>query len=163
MVSRRFSNVFFMSLKSKVGYFNESTSVYRTVPQGSLSNVGNDFNKKLNLRKTYVDIRLYFFEKYQLEENKFKKALVRDFNILFDFTILLDNKSVLKEYLDKFGTINKQKPSNKLYKIYLKSNSRTLQRSIQYITKIKLFGSTYINKLFNLKFLISTIKRKFLQ
>tara|TARA_R110002051_G_scaffold238375_2_gene299117 strand:+ start:7997 stop:9106 length:1110 start_codon:yes stop_codon:yes gene_type:complete len=155
-----FPMYFFMSLKSKVGYLNESTSVYRTVPQGSLSNVGNDINKKLNIRKTYVDIRLYFFEKYQLEENKFKKALIRDFNILFYFSILLDNKSVLKEYLDKFDTVDKQKVSNKLSRIYLKSNNRTLKRGILYITKIKLFSSTYLKKIFNYKFLISTIKRK---
>lgn len=158
-----FPMFFYISLQSKVGYIHESTSVYRTVPQGSVSNVGNDIKKKLNIKKTHVDIRLHFLEKYNLDEKKFQKALIRDLNFLLDFCIISDNKTVLNEYLGTINNIIKQKDSNKLSRIYLKSNNRIVKSGIQNITKIKLFSATYINKLFNHKFLISTIKRKFLQ
>ena len=84
-----FPNYFYISLHSKIGYINESTSVYRTVPNGSASNVGNDNKKKLNIKKTYVDIRLHFFDKYKLDEKTFKKALIREFNLLFEYCISL--------------------------------------------------------------------------
>tara|TARA_B110000046_G_scaffold13464_1_gene13234 strand:- start:11972 stop:13036 length:1065 start_codon:yes stop_codon:yes gene_type:complete len=158
-----FPMYFYISLQSKVGYINEPTAVHRTVFDGSASNVGKDNIKKLQLRKTYVDIRLHFLKKYNLDEKKFQKALIRDLNILLDFCIISDNKSILNKYLGIIYNITKQNDSNKLSRIYLKSNNRILKISIQYITKIKLFNTTYINKLFNHKFLISMINRKLLQ
>lgn len=153
---------FYISLHSKIGYINESTSVYRTVPGGSASNVGNDNKKKLYIRKTYVDIRLHVFVKYKLDEKKFKKALIRDLNLLLDYCIITGNESILNEYLEILTNLKWQHNANKLSRIYSKSNSSTEKRLLQGVTKLKLLASSYLIKLFNRKFLITVIQRKLL-
>jgi glycosyltransferase involved in cell wall biosynthesis len=151
---------FYISLQSKVGYINESTSVYRTVPQGSVSNVGNDIKKKLNLKKTYVDIRLHFLEKYNLDESKYQQAFIRDLNLFFDCCIIAGNKVILNEYFEIIQKLNLEHLISNISKVYLKSKSNNLNYFLQFVTKIKLLILTYLFKLFNLKFLSSTFKRK---
>lgn len=155
-----FPMYFYISLHSKIGYINESTSVYRTVPDGSASNVGKDNKKKLYLRKSYVDIRLHFFVKYKLDEKKFRKALIGDFNLLFDYCVLTANDSILSEYLDKLTNLKLQEEVNILSKVYAKSNNSTQKLILQHISKLKLFISTYIFKLFDRKILLATLQRK---
>jgi len=155
-----FPMFFFITLQSKVGYINESTSVYRTVPQGSASNVGNDIKKKLNLKKTYVDIRLHFLEKYNLDESKYQQAFIRDLNLFFDCCIIAGNKVILNEYFEIIQKLNLEHLISNISKVYLKSKSNNLNYFLQFFTKIKLLILTYLFKLFNLKFLSSTFKRK---
>ena len=155
-----FPMYFYASLHSKIGYINESTSVYRTIPNGSASNVGNDSKKKLKIKKTYIDIRLHFFVKYKLDEKTFKKALIRNFNLLFDYCIITDNEVVLDEYFEILTNLKWQHTANKLSRIYSKSNSPTKKLVLQYLTKIKLFILEYLIKIFNRKLLITTLQRK---
>ena len=155
-----FPMYFYASLHSKIGYINESTSVYRTAPNGSASNVGNDSKKKLKIKKTYVDIRLHFFVKYKLDEKTFKKALIRDFNLLFDYCIITGNEVVLDEYFEILTNLKWQHAANKLSRIYSKSNSPTKKLFLQYLTKIKLFILERLIKLFNRKLLVTSLQRK---
>lgn len=151
---------FYLSLQSKVGYINESTSVYRTVPQGSLSNLGNDNKKKLNLRKTYVDIRLHFLKKYNLDKSKYQQAFIRDLNLLLDLCVITDKNVVMLEYFEIAADLELLPKVNLTSKIYLESNMLFINYFLRSIVKLKLFHVNYTVKLFNLKFLSSTLSRK---
>ena len=155
-----FPMYFYASLHSKIGYIQESTSVSRTFHICSVRNVGNNNLMKLNIKKSYVDIRLHFFKKYKLNEENFKKALIRDINLLLDFCIITNNEVVLKEYLKKYESLKLRKKTNVLSRCYLQSNNIFQKRVLYYVVKMKIFTKTSLFKILNPKFVVSTIQRK---
>ena len=149
---------FYLSLHSKIGYINHSTSVYRTA-QGSASNVGADKKKQLQLRQTYADIRLHFFINYKLDKNNFKGSLVRDLNLLLDYCIITSNEGLLIEYLAVFNALGWNSDATQRSRIYIKSN-RPMKKIILKQVEINIFISTYIPKISNPNFLFTVFQRK---
>ena len=152
-----FPMYFYISLQSKVGYINESTSVYRSVPQGSASNVGKDNIKKLKIRKTYVDIRLYFLNHFKLNKNDYLDALLRDLQILLDYCIINNDEITLKNYIKIINNLGFDESI--LTKLFLKLNNSTIKNLICKLTKLKLWASIFFYKLKNTSFLIKSIER----
>ena len=152
-----FPMYFFISLQSKVGYINESTSVYRTVFDGSASNVGKDNIKKLKIRKTYVDIKLYFFNHFNLNKNDYMDALLRDIQILLDYCIINNDEITLKKNIKIINNLDFDESI--LTKLFLKLNNSTIKNLISKLTKLKLWTSIFFYKLKNIPFLIKSIER----
>ena len=153
-----FPMYFYLSLQSKVGYINESTSIYRTVFDGSASNLGKDNIKKLQLRKTYVDIRLYFFNHFNLNKNDYIVALLRDIQTLLDYCVINNDEITLKNYIKIINNLGFDEGI--LTKLYLKLNNSKIKNLISQLTKWKLWNSNFFYKLKNITFLIKSIERK---
>lgn len=150
-----FPMFFFAALHSKIGHIKDPTAVYRTVSSGSASNVGRDYTKLFLQKKTYVDIRLFYLTQYNLEVSKFGIALLRDLNILFEYCIITDNKSIIDEYLNLISKIPLEFELDTITKLYFKYNSLALKKSITSIIKCKILTRVYLPKFFNFKFLKS--------
>ena len=150
---------FYISLISKIGYIPHSTAVYRTVSEGSASNVGKNDGKKLLLKKTYIDIRLYFISHFEeINNKKYFKALKRDLNELIDYCLITNNKNTLENYYIYFAQYLPNRHIDRAIKITSSKNSLK-KIVILKIVQLKILFQTYYVKLFNIRFIACTFKR----
>lgn len=125
-----------ISTKSKIGFLNDITAVYRVLPESASHS--NDINKEIDINRTVISITRYFASKYNLVE------------ILFDQELLF-----YKYLLSKGFKYKRTDLSNEAFSFLKKSTSYKIRE----IDKLLYIG-TYNPLIRYLTFLLMFIKKQ---
>ena len=105
---------FLLSNISKIGYINDSTAVYRTVPTGSARSGSINSEQYINVRTSYVYMRKYLLTNLITQKHDYIRAYHREYLSLLASMIISGDKNQFYRILNSTKSMEKNLVFSKL-------------------------------------------------